>query len=155
MTASRAPCIGDVTSRFCTAALLYGAACCRSGDCSACRQQREKMRKSGFAEAAVVRSFARSRIGLLDRCPLCGFPPPPPIQTLLPLPRLQRIDGEQSGSWACVGCERPLPKGRRRFHSDACRREFIRRTEMVGTEIVAASPPRIFRAHVNAARAAT
>jgi hypothetical protein len=146
----RVPCIAsDKTAQHCIAGLLLGVACCPDGDCTSCVQQREKMRKSGFSPAAVARSFARSRAGLLDRCPQCGFPPPPPVMTPAPMPRLDRIDSAQSGSWMCRGCDRPLPKGRRRFHSDACRREFIRETEMETDEIVSPSPPRIYRSHAD------
>ncbi|MCE9635779.1 MAG: hypothetical protein K8T90_08750 [Planctomycetes bacterium] len=141
------PCVAsDAEGRHCTVGLLLGAACCPDGSCWSCTTQAAWTRRSGFSDYAVFRSIVRTRRGLLDQCPLCGFPPPPPITESSPLPRLDRSGRTASGSWECRTCGRPLPQRRRHYCSDACWREHVRRTEMDGNEIATPTAPRVFRA---------
>ncbi|MCK6530884.1 hypothetical protein L6R50_26095 [Myxococcota bacterium] len=126
-----APCIPfDAEGRHCIAGLLLGVRCCPDGNCALCRR----------AGGRDPRSQG------LDRCPVCGFPPPPPLQAIPPLPRLDRSDRVVGGNHECRTCGRPLPPRRRTYCSFACWREFVRREEMDGNDIASPSPPRVFRA---------
>ncbi len=118
-----APCVAsDSARRHCLAGLLLGVACCENGDCAMCRATRHWMLSAGFTDAAVERSLERTRRGLLDRCPICGFAPPPAITARAPLPRLDRVVSAKSGSSDCVICGQPLERGRRRYCSEKCER---------------------------------
>ena len=129
MATNPSPCIPwDETQAHCVAGLLLGVRCCPGGDCALCR-----------------RAGARSR-SLLARCPLCGFPPPPPLQEIPPLPRLDRSDRAVGGNHECRTCGRPLPPRRRTYCSFACWREHVRQEEMDGTDIASPSAPRVYRA---------
>jgi len=101
------------------------------------------MRRTGFSEDEVARRFARQRRRLLARCPVCGFPPPPPLRDLPALPRLPRVG--LADHFTCRACGRSLPKGRRRYCTDACWREHVRSSEMQGEDVVSPAPPRAHR----------
>ena len=141
-----APCIpGDHAGTCCLAGLLLGVACCRRGDCAMCARDRARMLRIGFSEKEVARRFARRRRRLLSNCPACGFPPPPPLQELPPLPRLDRTGRSTAPTWTCRACGRSLPPRRRVYCSYECWREHVRRTEMAGEEVVSPVPPRVYR----------
>jgi hypothetical protein len=140
------PCVAwDAEGRHCVVGLLYGAACCPDGGCLTCTTQAAWSRRSGFTDYAVFRSLARTRRGMLDRCPVCGFPPPPPVTEPNPLPQLDRSGRTASGSWDCRTCGRPLSQGKRHYCSHGCWREHVRRTEMDGDEIATPAAPRTYR----------
>jgi hypothetical protein len=118
-----APCVAwDGEHGHCVAGLLYGAACCPDGGCWSCTTQAAWTRRAGFSDYAVFRSVARMRRGMLDRCPVCGFPPPPPSAPRGSLPRFRRVVTAKSGSSGCEICEGPIPRGRRRYCSERCER---------------------------------
>lgn len=118
-----APCLAwDGERRHCVVGLLHGAACCPDGGCWSCTTQAAWTRKSGFTDYAVFRSLARMRRGMLERCPVCGFPPPPPSEGRAPLPRFSRVVTAKSGSSGCEICGRPLERGRRRYCTATCER---------------------------------
>ena len=83
------------------------------------------MRRQGFAAAKVARSMATHREGLLDRCPCCGFPPPPPLEVLPQLPRLDRSDRVLAPTTQCVQCGRQLVSARRRYCSNECWNAYV------------------------------
>ena len=144
------PCVAwNDERRHCVVGLLLGVACCPDGDCWSCTTQLAWSRRSGFTEYAVLRSLARTRHGMLAFCPVCGFPPPPAVTESSTLPRLDRPGRTASGSWDCRTCGRPLPQRRRHYCSDACWREYVRRTEMDGDEISTPTPPRKYRVCLN------
>lgn len=130
MARDRTPCVaGDSEAGTCAASLLFGAACCPDGTCALCRATIERMRQSGFSTDAIARSAARMRKGLLDRCPVCGFPPPPAITVLPPLARLDRSDRVLSGSPACRVCGQALRAPQRHYCSNECWLQRRRETE--------------------------
>lgn len=116
-----APCLAaNRTAQHCILGLLLGVACCPDGTCGLCREVLVRARREGFDEERAHRSLARSRRGLLEVCPVCGFPPPPPFLVVPPLPRLDRSDRGESNAWECRVCGTALTRGRRQFCSDRC-----------------------------------
>ncbi len=121
LSTTRAPCIAaDSSGQHCVLGLLLGVACCPDGDCSQCQETGERMRRSGFSLAAVARSHARSRRGLLAVCPTCGCPPPPAPDVMPPLPRLDRSTKVLSGSPCCRICGASLKPPKRHYCSNEC-----------------------------------
>jgi ribosomal protein L37E len=143
--ATATPCLPSEDGRHCLAGLLTGAACCTGGDCPLCTAQLERMRISGFPEAAVAHAWTHTHEQREAACLLCGFPPPPAVDAIEALPRLPREDRTHSGSWACRTCGRPLPRRRRHYCSHACWREHVRGDEMEGSEIRAPERGREYR----------
>lgn len=148
-TGSGRPCVATADGAHCIAGLLFGTACCPDGECALCQATWDRLRRSGFPEAAVRRAMRRARRRVVERCPICGFAPPPPAEALTPLPRLDRPGRTASGSWDCRTCGRPLPLGRRHYCSHGCWREHVRRTEMDGDEIATPTAPRTFRVQLS------
>ncbi|MCE9635855.1 MAG: hypothetical protein K8T90_09135 [Planctomycetes bacterium] len=125
-----APCLGaDRTAQQCVVALLHGAGCCANATCALCQTTRERMLSRGFDPVRVAAMMRRTRRDLLDACPVCGFPPPPPFIEIPPLPRLDRSDNPLTGSSACQICDRPLKPPQRKFCGSECWLEHRRRTE--------------------------
>ncbi len=87
------------------------------------------MRRMGCPEIAVARSWLRSRLPLIDVCPVCGFPPPPPMQIIPPLPRLDRSDRVLSGSPSCKVCGCFIRPPKRFYCSAECWLEHRAQTE--------------------------
>jgi len=128
------PCIPwDETRAHCVAGLLLGVACCPDGQCALCRRSGVHLRNGRLARAP------------LDRCPVCGFPPPPPLEEIPPLPRLDRSDNLVGGRHDCLLCGKPLPARRRTYCSFSCWREYVRQQEMVGDDVGSPDPPHVFR----------
>jgi hypothetical protein len=120
------PCVaGHSTRETCVVGLLLGAACCSDGVCACCRAVVERMRRSGFRADAIARSVARSRAGLLDCCPSCGFPPPRPLEQFPPLARLDRSDRKRAPATECVQCGRQLVTARKRYCSPECWNAYV------------------------------
>lgn len=120
------PCIAsDAEGRSCVAALLHGAACCPHGDCAICEETQAAMRRAGHHELDVARAWLRTRIGRKERCPVCGFPPPPALAEMPPLPRFDRSDRVLEGAQRCRYCDRRLLGTRRRYCDDDCWRAFV------------------------------
>lgn len=140
----RVPCVpGDETVACCLMACIFGARCCPAGDCALCKADRARRRRMGYSQEEVDRRFARERARMLDACPRCGFPPPPPLLTMPEFPRLPR-EG-QADEYECRTCGKALLRGRRRYCNDGCWREHVRRTEMEGRDITSPAPPRTYR----------
>jgi hypothetical protein len=140
------PCIPwDASGAHCLAALLLGVACCPDGRCALCAKDRARMRRLGFTEGEIQVRVARARARMKPLCPVCECPPPPPLQEVPPMPRLDRPDRMTGGRHDCLVCGRALPQRRRTYCSDECWREYVRRTEMEGGDIVSPSPPRVYR----------
>lgn len=115
------PCVAaDRTAQHCVVGLLLGAACCTDGSCGPCRATVARARRDGFSPEVAERSLGRSRVGLVDRCPVCDFPPPPPMLVVPQLPRLDRSEHAESNGHVCRECGKTLGRGRRQFCSDAC-----------------------------------
>lgn len=126
MTGAGEPCVaGDPSRTTCVAGLLLGAACCPDGACACCRAVPDRMRRSGFRAEAVARAVARSREGLLDRCPTCRFPPPPPLEQFPPLARLDRSELKRAPATECVQCGRQLVTARKRYCSPECWNAYV------------------------------
>jgi hypothetical protein len=120
------PCLAwDAERCHCVAGLLLGVACCPHGDCAICEERQERMRRAGRPELEVARAWLASRAGRLDRCPACGFPPPPPLVEMPALPRFDRSDRVLEGAQRCRYCDRRLLGTRRRYCDDDCWRAFV------------------------------
>jgi hypothetical protein len=120
------PCIAaDEDARHCIAGFLLGVACCPDATCALCRASEDRMLRQGFAPDVVARSIARRHEGLVDRCPVCGFPPPPPLDALPPLTRLDRSDLLRAPTTHCVQCGRQLVSARRRYCSNDCWNAYV------------------------------
>lgn len=115
----RSPCIPHRGG--CLSALLYGAACCRSGWCGCCRAEAELRELHGHE------SDVRPRVRL-SRCPICGHRPPAPVYDVA-FAHVRIIDGPQSIAPGCRVCGSALTGQRRRVCSDECRIEWRRRSE--------------------------
>ena len=83
----------------------------------------------GFAPVRAAKMMARTRRDLVAFCPTCGFPPPPALVAIPPLPRLDRSEKVLSGSPECRVCTRPLKPPQRMYCGNECWLENRRRTE--------------------------
>jgi hypothetical protein len=120
------PCIPwDSERRHCVAALLLGAACCPHGDCALCEEPQARMRRMGYHELDVARAWLSTRLARLDLCPVCGFPPPPPLAEIPPLPRLDRSDRVLASTPRCRYCDRKILGARRRYCDRDCWSAFV------------------------------
>lgn len=83
------------------------------------------MRRAGSPEIDVARTWLRYRIGRAERCPACGFPPPPGPETIPPLPRLDRPDSVLTGTARCRYCDRKLLAVRRKYCDEDCWKAYV------------------------------
>lgn len=124
------PCLAaDRTEQHCVVGFLHGVACCPDATCALCLATRERMLSRGFDPVRVAAMMRRTRRDLLDTCPVCSFPPPPPFIVIPPLPRLDRDATPLTGTSACQICDRPLKPPQRKFCGGECWLEHRRRTE--------------------------
>lgn len=126
----------------CLASLLLGAGCCEDGSCVMCAAVARRMASAGFSEQAIAISLVTTWYTHVEVCPVCGFPPPPPLREFTPLPRFVRVQGRKLTSSRCP-CGEPVGEGRLRFCSDG-HAAFYRRDAEGGTPR-AESVPRVFR----------
>lgn len=107
------------------------------------------MRRGGFPEIVVARGWLRSRLPRIDVCPICGFPPPPPLTSIPPLPRLDRSDRVLSGSPTCRVCGCYIRPPKRLYCSAECWLQRRAAVEGWGAGGDRRSPPPVTRyAHV-------
>lgn len=126
LTRRATPCIPwSPEGTHCLMALLHGAACCPHGDCALCEAAQHYQRRTGEPELAVAQAWVRMRLARRDRCPVCGFPPPPAPERIEPLPRLDRSDRVLVGRTRCRYCDRRIVGTRRKYCGDECWRGWV------------------------------
>lgn len=119
------PCVAwDESSRHCVLALLAGASCCEHGDCALCEEAQNYQRRTGVPELAVAQAWVRMRLAGRATCPGCGFPPPPALERIEPLPRFDRT-GALVGQTRCRYCDRRILGTRRRYCGDDCWKAWL------------------------------
>jgi len=140
------PCLpGGPDGTCCVAGLLFGAACCRTGDCALCEDVTARLRRDGHEEDQISARLVSTWYSPIESCPLCGAPAPR-LEELLPLPRFLRRYAGGHVSSTCFVCGGHMPAGKRRFCSPTCHTEYRRGAE--GWGFGRFQPvPRVYRVH--------
>lgn len=145
------PCIAWSGRRDrCVAALLHGASCCPDGGCALCRGAERRLRLSGRNDTEVSAAMLATWYTTLERCPICGNQPPPPVARLPALPEFARLSAFGIICGSCIVCGGSLPPRHVATCGEECALEF--RAEKEGWEFQGLSEGRVLREYRSSIR---
>jgi 5-methylcytosine-specific restriction protein A len=100
----------------------------------------------GRTDDQVSESLMRTWFDVeLQDCPRCGFPPPPPVVELPPMPRFARLYGNVADVGDVLRLRRASAGGQATFRQGLVLGRVPPRTEMSSSKILTPEAPRVYR----------